>query len=1412
MPTKEQIKERGAQWMRHYRPELIACAILLLSIIPLLLPGHITYSDLAIGRVADEYLNYVVGVFNEQLGTPNWFNLPRLTWIAIPYLIGKIFGNSGHLFLASLIYLIFVVTTFSFGSLFRRLVQDSKHPLSEIGLIVGAIVYAINPWVMVRIQHIFILCGYALVPLAISYYWGLLGEESWGRNSFHVPLTMREWRKFLLLGCIVSASFAGIHFGIFIILCMVAMVGILAPKALWVAFKQRCLPEWFVWYALRGVLTGGTFILFAAYWIMPFVMSIVGGIRPSQNNVNAIETVVNFSRAVTPSNLLLGISYWWPQFDHTLLPNTFEYGGFAIMSVGLIGILYSRRIVLAVLSAGVLFIASGTYLPSFAATYISMVFDTMYPFGDMIRDPNKLYGVFILPAAVFIAYGFTALEVALKKVLSLKKSLLLISTVSAVGLLFWLSPTYNIFFLGYYTPVEWPDPYNNLQAQLESLPEPHKVLYLPVSDFVTHPDINVASPEFNNGTIQGLNRPKATGDHMCFDTREDTLFPFEGNDMMVMYFLKYLHHQMDHHNINDVGGLVSKAGITHIVLRRDYPYAQERLDEYKNILDSQTDLELVWEEEFMALYAVKPAQGDGQYFKNLTYTTGGLERMQWLPRYFETATQNVNLLFAYDGHEPAIEHLKPGEIVEITSTADLWMTQLSTDDFVYPADPLRNVTPHSSWAKLILTGHDWEHTSNHYKLANHKSQFDMGRGLAFTLSPTQVPHKALAPPENGIPLLTEQLSTPATFLRPFEHFAIETQVTDEQATEFKVLVPGSVPITEWQMLDTPHFPMKELQLYYITVQKNKIEEDDVQLEFRVGFYSAEGNRLDTTYAYTPNTIPPKEIQELSQTFLTPKGTATATLEIRVLNPTQTDIEIQFSDLSLFALENFATPNTLTFDLPEKDYSEEGYLWIRYLCSPKGGVVHFTTDNFDQELDTRCGPVSRLEWVAYPTAKELAPTVQMTNKTGINAINALTWLSKSEMVTLQQTTSAKIQDKTLMHIVDSVDMDGSHLVESENVHTQLMGGTMKHGVNGTLHSTFDIAKESTYQLDILDYLPNDGDQYTVELYARTSPDTPIITTTVTADDSRRTLREGTLNHFAKSTIPTIPLSPGLYDVYVKVQGTSRLLIDWDDLDNKDVPECIEMNKSERYTDRLLPMWEKNWGSLNSKVIPYNQQDSLMLWFEYAVVECRSLHGKLKFLNAQKEELGVIYLSDTANGGVDLTAYEEFTTPPEGTEYIQVQFMAQHQEIFSEQAKYVIGGFQLWSESSSIGIDALILLEQQSTQDWSLAETWQADTNTTPVAIESTRGKRTIQLDTASANRRIQFFESPIHHWIFESSTQRLKAFAVNGLSFGLDVPENVDTVQARIALNRTWNRGVIIMLMGFLIMIGLTVRIEQKRDS
>ena len=305
------------------------------------------------------------------------------------------------------------------------------------------------------------------------------------------------------------------------------------------------------------------------------------------------------------------------------------------------------------------------------------------------------------------------------------------SVVCSVAFFFWTKPIYEVFVLGFYAPIEWPDPYDNLQAQLQALPKESKVLYLPAPDFATQPNGSVASPDFNITTIQDEVVNKGTGDHMCFDTRVDTIFPFEGNDMMVMRYLEFIHHELDTGNVQDLAGILSKAGLTHVVMRSDYAYHKERYDQYYDLLMKQPELEKVWEDEYMSLFENKASRANGDYFEHMTYTTGGLERFHWLARYFNTGTQNVNVLFAYDGHNPTIDLLRPGEIVDYTTYSDLLMSQVNKDLFVYPADPLRSVTLDRSWAKLKLAGHDWKQASRIYELNNHKYMFDMGHGGLF---------------------------------------------------------------------------------------------------------------------------------------------------------------------------------------------------------------------------------------------------------------------------------------------------------------------------------------------------------------------------------------------------------------------------------------------------------------------------------------------------------------------------------------------------------------------------------------------------------------------------------------------------------------------------------------------------------
>ena len=237
----------------------------------------------------------------------------------------------------------------------------------------------------------------------------------------------------------------------------------------------------------------------------------------------------------------------------------------------------------------------------------------------------------------------------------------------------------------------------------------------------------------------------------------------------------------------------------------------------------------------------------------MTYTTGGLERFHWLARYFNTGTQNVNVLFAYDGHNPTIDLLRPGEIVDYTTYSDLLMSQVNKDLFVYPAT-LEKCHPDRSWAKLKLAGHDWKQASRIYELNNHKYMFDMGHGVSFTTSPLFLEHESLSPRDLGTPILVEELASPASFFHPFQHFKI-TAALNETDNTIELTIPDDAPKTEWQMLASNTFALQPQQLYYMSTFVQDIDLTQVSLEFSIGFYTAGGNRLDTAYAIMENTLP-----------------------------------------------------------------------------------------------------------------------------------------------------------------------------------------------------------------------------------------------------------------------------------------------------------------------------------------------------------------------------------------------------------------------------------------------------------------------------------------------------------------------------------------------------------------------------
>ena len=166
----------------------------------------------------------------------------------------------------------------------------------------------------------------------------------------------------------------------------------------------------------------------------------------------------------------------------------------------------------------------------------------------------------------------------------------------------------------------------------------------------------------------------------------------------------------------------------------------------------------------------------------------------------------------------------------------------------------------------------------------------------------------------------------------------------------------------------------------------------------------------------------------------------------------------------------------------------------------------------------------------------------------------------------------------------------------------------------------------------------------------------------------------------------------YRISIQLNSSQTPLVDWNQVDNVEVSQCVIKDSDNESITRTLPMWEKFWGSLVSPTVQYDSETPILIWFSYGVEACRSLHGKIVFKDGTGKELAVKYLDDTANGSTDLTNYPVFAKPPEGTKQIIVQFLAKHREVFSKDAKYEVANFQMWKETDAIGIDAIAVREE------------------------------------------------------------------------------------------------------------------------
>ncbi len=220
-----------------------------------------------------------------------------------------------------------------------------------------AVAYAVNPWVAVRVQHVFLLPGYALLPLVVAWTW---------RPPRHGSVA--------LMVAALSLGAATPH----------------TAAALWAMFLVALVASRGSWTWRRSLAVAAWYGLVNLYWIVPAVGFVVAvGLAPSWPTWEMVET---FSRRADLAAVWRLDGYWWPMAD-VAVPSWAAVLGLALVPAALLAWLRPDRRVLAlsVLALVLSVTAVGAHAPWWSGPLVVQgpVADRL---GWLFRDPNKAVG------------------------------------------------------------------------------------------------------------------------------------------------------------------------------------------------------------------------------------------------------------------------------------------------------------------------------------------------------------------------------------------------------------------------------------------------------------------------------------------------------------------------------------------------------------------------------------------------------------------------------------------------------------------------------------------------------------------------------------------------------------------------------------------------------------------------------------------------------------------------------------------------------------------------------------------------------------------------------------------------------------------------------------------------------------
>ncbi len=1293
--------------------------IITLILNPLLAKGHIVFSDIAFGFTSDRYMEEIFGLWNERWSTSTMLNLARLIYIFPCYLLSVLFGHSGPVLVKSFIFLLIFNSAFSMYIFTKRLVSvyffEGFDFFKIFALVTGSLFYALNPWVIIRIQHIYLLCGYSLFPMVLSFFFNAFDPKFQAQLIRRYSLRERKlYRRnvvdIFLLAFTLTVSSGAIHYffysAIFLIILgsLVLLKTVLKNKGLWKIIVLNFLKK----LGLFSVF----FIMLSAYWLVPYIGSIILKAQASQHNVNVIDTLSLFSRNSSVLNVVYMISYWWPMFDIANISLSFYLGGAVIFAFIIYAIVFKshkHNIIAFFVALTIIFwiIATGTKIPIFAPIFVKIVTKTPI-IGSIFRDPNKLVGLMAVGLSIFLTFGIESFYSKLENNLYHNIIKILVFNLVIVSFILYLNPFYVNFIDGFYKPVSIPKEYLELQDHLTDRDKFNsKVMYLPLADSMTRSGTGVATPKWNkNGYRDGIE--KATGDIAIYSSTKNTIFHHEGNIPSISYNMFFLQELIDKGYSSNLGSLISAFGVNQLVYQNDYLDKDVRQEFNKSILDAQKGLVKEYTNDIFTTYEVKDKIPYLYSVSSSLYSPYGISSLESYAGVPKFNFKDIGVIFTAIGGKNNISGVNKGDYIDSKNFDDLFLSSLPQELYIKPFDYINDGNAFMKWSKTYTSSQDWMWYLSSQGIKNYTFDYDFNSGIGVTFATSKLdllPYEAGRAKGNIVMDFDTMLRTEKFFVPDNPQF-YQVLANPKDATNDIVDLSGEIAKNEpnniWQVAKSRYIDVKPDNPYKFNIVVSGRGTNKIHV--KAGFYDENMKEMGVSYVVSPREEVNFDKVNFTGEYVSPANSRYMRLDILTMQRPEQKSYWWIHDINIYDYEEYKAKNTIEII---KEFSEKtrAKVYTRVFMSKNGGILEYSIGKKTYQIDTRSADENKFKWIQISEVdfEKGKNNISIENKEGFNAVNMIALVPVLDEEALRFPIKAAIEKSNVFSIYEAESdftYDGN--IQSERAYPKLSFGRGISLQDGYMEADVEILKSTVYNLALkLNSYDGHGGRVAVTLKNKLTGEefkrvidsgkfpkkgiekNIVVDNDIYQDFFPQVYMEinGYLNNYETLVLRGMILPKGEYSMRIDFDSRVPSVSSFADLHKFDpseivIPEFVkdifqedcsdcetisfDMMQSKIVADVFRIDYEKtcscDWYDYASRQVPVKVYDEYLFSAELRSENIRKRHMKIMFIDENHKLVDTTYINDIEEDKKgSWNSYEQIIKVPEKAAYMQVHLM-------------------------------------------------------------------------------------------------------------------------------------------------------------